>query len=49
VQTASVKDMDEDRRKTFEANYPHHREVPSGLLADILDADDAALFPGRLG
>jgi hypothetical protein len=40
----SVKDIDPDRLEQFRSNYPHHAEVPSGLMLDIIEHDDAKMF-----
>ena len=42
-----MEDMEPERRQRVQTNYPIHKDVPSGVLADILEADDAALFSNR--
>ena len=40
----AVKDLDPEYLPKFAAKYPGYQAVPSGKLADIIDADDAASF-----
>lgn len=39
-----ISDMDPERLESFRAKYPHHAEVQSGLIADIIEHDDAKMF-----
>jgi Domain of unknown function (DUF5069) len=40
----SIKDIEPERLARFAQMYPHHMEVASGLIVDILDHDDAKAF-----
>jgi hypothetical protein len=40
----SIKDIAPERLEHFRSNYPHYAEVESGLIADIMDHDDAKMF-----
>lgn len=40
----SVADLDPDRLARLEALHPDYRAVPSGLIFDIIERDDEALF-----
>jgi Domain of unknown function (DUF5069) len=40
----SVKDIEPERLARFAQMYPHHTEVASGLIFDIIDHDDAMAF-----
>jgi len=40
----SIKDIEPDRLEYFRSNYPHHAEVASGLIADIIEHDDTKMF-----
>jgi hypothetical protein len=40
----SIRDITPDRLEYFDSMYPRHKETPSGLFFDIMEADDAATF-----
>lgn len=40
----SVNDIDPERIEYFRSNYPHYAEVKSGLIADIIEHDDAKMY-----
>lgn len=40
----SLKDVTPDRLEYFASMYPRHKEAPSDLFFDIMEADDAATF-----
>ncbi len=44
IAARSVNDIEPERRARFEAMYPHHAKVSSGLIFDVIDQDDAILF-----
>ncbi|MDQ6766718.1 MAG: DUF5069 domain-containing protein [Candidatus Eremiobacteraeota bacterium] len=39
-----MSDVAPEDRPRIEKMYPNHRQIPSGLFFDIIDADDAAAF-----
>jgi hypothetical protein len=43
--TRSIKDIAPERLAQFAQSYPHHGEVASGLIFDILEHDDQKNFP----
>jgi hypothetical protein len=40
----SIKDIAPESLAHFESMYPDHKQTPSGVFFDIIDADDAAAF-----
>jgi Domain of unknown function (DUF5069) len=40
----SIKDIEPERLARFAQMYPHHADVASGLIFDIIDHDDAKAF-----
>jgi hypothetical protein len=44
AETRSLKDLDAERLAAFAQSYPNYANVPSGLLFDILEDDDARAF-----
>ena len=40
----SLKDVAPDQIDYMASMYPHHKEAPSDLFFDIMEADDAAVF-----
>jgi hypothetical protein len=44
LEARSVKDIDPQNMDSFRSSYPHHAQVASGLIMDIIEHDDAKLF-----